>query len=222
MIHEFAWAPFDHVRVGQGTGVGHIMECGARCTGGYFSDPGFKEVPEPWNLAFPIAEVESDGSAVITKVAGSGGAVNLMTIKEQLLYEVHDPAGYITPDVVCDFMNVALDEVGPDRVRVSGISGKPRTATLKVSIGCTEGFIGEDMFFYAGPGAPRRAELAKRVLEERFKIVALEAEEVRIDFIGLKCHPRAHQPAEPARALRSCGARCSPHEDAPRSGESGA
>jgi hypothetical protein len=194
MIHEFEWPPLDHVRVGQGTGVGHIMECGAQCTGGYFSDPGFKEVPEPWNLAFPIAEVESDGSAVITKVAGSGGAVNLMTIKEQLLYEVHDPAGYITPDVVCNFMNVALDEVGPDRVRVSGISGKPRTPTLKVSIGCTEGFIGEDMFFYAGPGALRRAELAKRVLEERFKIVALEAEEIRIDFIGLNA---IHGPISP-------------------------
>jgi len=194
MIHEFAWAPLDHVRVGQGTGVGHIMECGAQCTGGYFSDPGFKEVPEPWNLAFPIAEVESDGTAVITKVSGSGGAVNLMTIKEQLLYEVHDPASYITPDVVCDFMNVDLDEVGPDRVRVSGISGKPRTPTLKVSMGCTEGFIGEDMFFYAGPGALRRAELAKRVLEERFKIVALEAEEVRIDFIGLNA---IHGPISP-------------------------
>jgi hypothetical protein len=194
MIHEFAWAPLDHVRLGQGTGVGHIMECGAQCTGGYFSDPGFKDVPDPWNLAFPIAEVESDGSAVITKVAGSGGAVNLMTIKEQLLYEVHDPAGYITPDVVCDFMNVDLDEVGPDRVRVCGISGKPRTPTLKVSIGCTEGFIGEDMFFYAGPGALRRAELAKRVLEERFKIVALEAEEIRIDFIGLNA---IHGPISP-------------------------
>jgi hypothetical protein len=194
MIHEFAWASLDHVRVGQGTGVGHIMECGAQCMGGYFSDPGFKEVPEPWNLAFPIAEVERDGSAVISKVSGSGGAVNLMTIKEQLLYEVHDPASYLTPDVVCDFMNVTLDEVGPDRVRVSGISGKPRTPTLKVSIGCTEGFIGEDMFFYAGPGALRRAELAKRVLEERFKIVALEAEEVRIDFIGINA---IHGPISP-------------------------
>jgi hypothetical protein len=184
MIAEFGWDPLDHRALGQGSGIGHLMECGAQVTGGYFADPGFKDVPLPWDLAFPIAEVAEDGSAVITKVAGTGGAVNLLTVKEQLLYEVHDPANYITPDVVVDFTTVRLDEVGRDRVRVAGIGGKPRTPTLKVSIGCTEGFIGEDMFFYAGPGALRRAELAKRVLEERFRIVGLEAEDVRIDFLG--------------------------------------
>jgi len=106
-------------------------------------------------------------------------------VKEQLLYEVHDPGYYITPDVVVDFTTARLEQVGPDRVRVTNISGKPRTPTLKVSIGCTEGFIGEDMFFYAGPGALRRAQLAKRILEERFKLVGLDAEELRIDFLGL-------------------------------------
>ncbi len=185
MMHEFGWDPLDHVRLGAGTGIGHLLECGAQVTGGYFSDPGFKDVPNPWDLAFPIAEVEADGSVVITKVAGTGGAVNLMTVKEQMFYEVHDPANYITPDVVCDFTTAKLAQVGPDRVRVTGISGKPRTPTLKVSIGCIEGFIGEDMFFYAGPGALRRAELAKKILEERFKIVGLQAEDVRIDFLGL-------------------------------------
>ena len=98
------------------------MECGAQVTGGYFPDPGFKDVPEPWNLAFPIAEVEPDGSAVITKVAGTGGAVNLMTVKEQLLYEVHDPGYYITPDVVVDFTTTRLEQVGQDRVRVTSLS----------------------------------------------------------------------------------------------------
>jgi hypothetical protein len=185
MIAEFGWDPLDHARVGQGSGIGHLMECGAQVTGGYFADPGFKDVPQPWDLAFPIAEVTADGSAVIGKVGGTGGAVTLQTVKEQLLYEVHDPANYITPDVVVDFTSVRLAEVGRDRVRVEGIGGKPRTPTLKVSIGCTEGFIGEDMFFYAGPGALRRAELAKRVLEERFRIVGLEAEDLRIDFLGL-------------------------------------
>jgi hypothetical protein len=170
------------------------MECGAQVTGGYFSDPGFKDVPEPWNFGFPIAEVMPDGSAVLTKVAGSGGAVNLMTVKEQLLYEVHDPANYITPDVVVDFTTTHLEQVGPDRVRVSNIGGKPRTPTLKVSIGCTEGFIGEDMFFYAGPGALRRAQLAKKILEERFKIVKLDAEEIRIDFLGLNAIHGAMSP----------------------------
>jgi hypothetical protein len=185
MMAEFGWDAADHVRLGQGNGIGHLMECGAQVAGGYFADPGFKDVPEPWNLAFPIAEVAEDGSAVVTKVAGTGGAVNLLTVKEQMLYEVHDPANYLTPDVVVDFTSARLEEVGRDRVRVASIGGKPRTPTLKVSIGCTEGFIGEDMFFYAGPGALRRAELAKRVLEERFKIVRLDAEDLRIDFLGL-------------------------------------
>jgi hypothetical protein len=185
MIHEFGWDPLDWARVGQGSGIGHLMECGAQVTGGYFSDPGFKDVPDPWNLAFPIAEVEPDGSATLTKVAGTGGAINLMTVKEQFLYEVHDPANYITPDVIVDFTSARIEQAGPDRVRIAGIGGKPRTPTLKVSLGCAEGFVGEDMFFYAGPGALRRARLARRILEERFKIVDLRAEDVRIDFIGM-------------------------------------
>ena len=196
MMYEFEWDALDHARLGPGNGIGHLMECGAQVTGGYFPDPGFKDVPAPWDLAFPIAEVESDGSAVITKVAGSGGAVNLMTVKEQLLYEVHDPANYLTPDVVVDFTTTRLDQMGPDRVRVTGISGKPRTPTLKVSIGCAEGFIGEDMFFYAGPGALRRAQLAKRILEERFKRVNLQAEELRIDFLGVNAIHGAMSPRD--------------------------
>jgi hypothetical protein len=196
MMYEFGWDALDHARVGMGSGIGHLMECGAQVTGGYFSDPGFKDVPEPWNFGFPIAEVEEDGSAVITKVTGTGGAVNLMTVKEQLLYEVHDPANYITPDVVVDFTTAKLEQVGPDRVRVSRISGKPRTPTYKVSISCAEGFIGEDMFFYAGPGALRRAQLAKRILEERFRIVGLQAEEVRIDFLGMNAIHGVASPAD--------------------------
>ncbi|KAA0911727.1 acyclic terpene utilization AtuA family protein [Pusillimonas sp. ANT_WB101] len=185
MMYEFDWDPLDHVRVGAGNGIGHLLECGAQVTGGYFSDPGFKDVPEPWNFGFPIAEVQEDGSAIFTKVAGTGGMVSVQTVKEQMLYEVHDPANYLTPDVVVDFTQARIEQVGPDRVRVSGLTGKPRPPTLKVSIGCTEGFIGEDMFFYAGPGALRRAELAKRILQERFKIVHLQAEDVRIDFLGV-------------------------------------
>ncbi len=196
MMVEFGWDALDHAKLGAGNGLGHLMECGAQVTGGYFSDPGFKDVPDPWNFGFPIAEVQPDGSAVLTKVSGTGGAVNLQTVKEQLLYEVHDPANYITPDVVVDFTTTRLEQVGPDRVHVSGIGGKPRTPTLKVSIGCTEGFIGEDMFFYAGPGALRRAQLAKRILEERFRIVKLDAEEVRIDFLGLNAIHGAMSPKD--------------------------
>ena len=197
MMYEFGWGPQDWAKLGQGIGIGHLMECGAQVTGGYFSDPGFKDVPEPWNFGFPIAEVESDGSTVLTKVAGTGGEINLRTVKEQMLYEVHDPANYLTPDVVVDFTTARLEQVGKDRVRVSHIGGKPRTPTLKVSIGCTEGFIGEDMFFYAGPGALRRAELAKKILTERFRIVGLEADEIRIDVLGLNA---IHGAATPSSA----------------------
>ncbi len=196
MMYEFGWDALDHVPLGRGNGLGHLMECGAQVTGGYFADPGFKDVPRPWDLAFPIIEVESDGSAVLTKVTGTGGAVNLMTVKEQMFYEVHDPANYITPDAIVDFTTTRLEQIGPDRVRISHLSGKPRTPTLKVSIGCAEGYIGEDMFFYAGPGAMRRAELAKQILEERFKIVELAAEELRIDFLGLNAIHGAMTPAD--------------------------
>ncbi len=198
MMHAFGWDALDHARIGAGSGIGHLLECGAQLTGGYFSDPGFKDVPEPWNLAFPIAEVDADGSAVFSKVAGTGGAITLQTVREQMLYEVHDPANYITPDAVVDFTTARLEQVGPDRVRVTGIGGKPRTSTLKVSMGCTEGFIGEDMFFYAGPGALRRAKLARRILEERFRIVGLQADEIRIDFVGLNAiHGDATPPDAP-------------------------
>ena len=197
MVHEFGWDLLDHERVGAGSAIGHLMECGAQVTGGYFADPGLKDVPEPWNLAFPIAEVDAEGGVTLSKVEGTGGMISLQTVKEQMLYEVHDPANYITPDVVVDFTQARIEQLAPDRVRVTGLTGKPRTPTLKVSMGCTEGFIGEDMFFYAGPGALRRAQLARRILEERLRIVKLDAEEVRIDFLGLNA---VHGAATPANA----------------------
>ncbi|CAN5461247.1 DUF1446 domain-containing protein [soil metagenome] len=221
MMYEFGWDPLDHMRLGAGNAIGHLLECGAQVTGGYFSDPGFKDVPEPWNFGFPIAEVSPDGSCVLSKVDGTGGAIDFRTVKEQMLYEVHDPANYLTPDVVVDFTTVKLEQVGPDRVRVSQISGKPRTPTLKVSIGCTEGFIGEDMFFYAGPGAVRRAKLAKRILEERFRIVGLKAEEIRIDFIGINAIHGGIAPAdwpEPYEVAVRVAARCKTREEANKVG----
>lgn len=221
MMYEFGWAPLDHTLLGAGNGVGHLLECGAQVTGGYFADPGFKDVPEPWNFAFPIAEVEPDGRAVITKVAGTGGLVNLQTVKEQMLYEVHDPANYITPDVVVDFTTCRLIEEGRDRVRVSGITGKPRTPTLKVSIGCREGFIGEDMFFYAGPGAVRRANLAKQILQKRFEVVDLKAEDIRIDFLGMNAIHGAMStapPSEPYEVAVRVAARTKTREEAVKVG----
>jgi hypothetical protein len=215
MMYEFGWDPLDHARLGAGSGIGHLLECGAQVTGGYFPDPGFKDVPEPWNLGFPIAECLPDGSATISKVEGTGGVIDLRTVKEQILYEVHDPANYLTPDVVVDFTTAKLVQEGPDRVRITGIGGKPRTPTLKVSIGCAEGYIGEDMFFYAGPGALRRAKLAKQILEERFKIVGLKAEDIRIDFLGMNAiHGAMSNGPEPYEIAVRVAARTKTKEEA--------
>ena len=221
MVHEFGWGLDDWGRLGQGSGIGHLMECGAQVTGGYFADPGYKDVPAPWHLALPIAEVEDDGSAVITKLAETGGLIDRRTVKEQLLYEVHDPARYITPDVVVDFTTVRLDEVGVDRVRVHGIGGTPRTESLKVSIGVQEGFVGEDMFFYAGPGALARAKLARTILEERFRYVQLAADDIRFDFLGVNAMHGLASPeptAEPYEVAIRVAARTKTREEAAKVG----
>ncbi|GAB3677111.1 acyclic terpene utilization AtuA family protein [Salinisphaera aquimarina] len=221
MIHEFGWSLDDADKLGQGSGIGHLMECGAQITGGYFVDPGYKDVPEPWNLGFPIAQIEPDGAAVISKVAGTGGVINRRTVLEQMFYEVHDPARYITPDVVVDFTGAQIESLGLNRMRVSGITGTPRTDTLKVSIGAQEGFIGEDMFFYAGPGAVNKARLAEKILRERFKIVDLQAEDVRFDIVGVNAVHGTMSPApavDPYEVAVRVAARCRSRAEAAKVG----
>ncbi|MDU6492226.1 acyclic terpene utilization AtuA family protein, partial [Bradyrhizobium sp.] len=143
LIHEFGWAMDDWDRLGQGTVVGHLLECAGQITGGYFADPGVKDVPDLARLGFPIGEVREDGELIVTKVAGSGGCVTAATVKEQLLYEIHDPAQYIQPDVVADFSEVTVEELGPDRVKVVGGRGKPKTGLLKTSVGYHDCYVGE-------------------------------------------------------------------------------
>jgi hypothetical protein len=185
LMHEFGWRPDDWDRLGKGTVVGHLLECAGQITGGYFVDPGYKDVPNLALLGFPLADVSEDGSAVIGKLDGTGGVVNLKTCKEQLLYEVHDPARYYQPDVVADFTGVRLDQVGPDRVAISGGAGRARTDTLKVSIGYFDSYVGEGQFSYAGPGALARAKLALRIVEERLKQTAVATTELRLEIIGV-------------------------------------
>jgi hypothetical protein len=185
LIHEFGWAMDDWHRLGRGTLIGHLLECAGQVTGGYFADPGYKDVPELARLGFPIGEVSEDGSVVITKVSGSGGRVTSATCKEQILYEIHDPARYLTPDVVADFSNVTVEEVGPNRVRIQGASGSPRPNTLKVSVGAVEGFVGEGQISYAGPGARARGELALDIVRERLRLTEVRATELRFDLIGV-------------------------------------
>jgi hypothetical protein len=185
LIHEFGWAEDDWERLGQGTLAGHLLECAGQVSGGYFADPGYKDVANLARLGFPIGIVSEDGSLEITKVAGSGGAVTTATCTEQLLYEIHDPASYLTPDVVADFSGVTMAQVGPDRVAIRGATGHPKSGLLKVSIGYIDSYVGEGQISYAGPGALARARLAQDIVAERFRITSVPLDEVRFDLIGL-------------------------------------
>jgi len=185
LIHAFGWPMDDWNLLGKGIVAGHLLECAGQVTGGYFADPRFKDVENLARLGFPIGEVGEDGSLVITKVEGSGGAVTAQTCKEQLLYEVHDPVRYLQPDVTADFSQVAIEEVGKDRVRISGGRGSERPATLKVSVGYVDSFIGEGQMSYAGPGALARGRLALEIVRERLKLTGVAANELRFDLIGV-------------------------------------
>jgi hypothetical protein len=185
MIHAFGWAMDDWNLLGQGTVAGHLLECAGQITGGYFADPGYKDVADLARLGFPIGEVGEEGALVITKVSGSGGAVTAQTCKEQLLYEVHDPRRYIQPDVVADFSHVTVEEIASDRVRVSGGRGTARTETLKVSVGYVDSYIGEGQISYAGPGALARGRLALEIVRERLKLTGVAASELRFELIGV-------------------------------------
>jgi Acyclic terpene utilisation family protein AtuA len=185
LMHHYGWDAADVERTGAGTLVGHLMECGMQITGGYFADPGVKEVPQLANCGFPIAEVTDDGSAVITKLPDSGGCVTEATVKEQLLYEVHDPAAYLTPDVTADFSRVAVEATGKDRVRVSGAAGRTRPDRLKVTVGFDAGFLAEAGVSYAGPAAGARGRLAADIVAERLKCAHGIVSNTRIDLVGV-------------------------------------
>jgi len=166
-IAHFGWGPEEWDKLAGATMAGHLLECGAQVTGGYFADPGRKDVPGMENIGFPIAEIAADGSCIVGKAAGTGGLVDCRTVKEQLLYEVHDPAAYITPDVVADITEATVAQAGPDRVRLSGVKGHPRTTTLKVLAYFDGGWLGEAEISYAGPNAEARARLAMAVMQKR-------------------------------------------------------
>ena len=201
LIREFGWAMDDWDRLGRGTLAGHLLECAGQITGGYFADPGYKDVADLGRLGFPIGEVSEEGNLLITKVPGSGGVVTEATCKEQLLYEVHDPACYVQPDVVADFSYVTIEEVGRDTVHVQGGRGAPRTGTLKVSVGYVDGYVGEGQISYAGPGALERGRLALNVVRERLSLTGVQTRETRFDVIGVdSLHgatlPRGREPYE--------------------------
>lgn len=184
LVAHFDWDWNDWDLIAAGTLVGHLLECGAQVTGGYFADPGFKAVPRPEAIGFPIAEVEANGRFVITKPTGTGGLVDRRTVTEQLLYEIHDPAAYLTPDVTLDITGVNVTELGDDRVAVSGARGWPRPQTLKATAGYAGDVLGEAEISYAGPNALARAHLAAEVIGRRVP-PAHDGFRRRIDIIGL-------------------------------------
>lgn len=184
-LFEFGWAADDWPLLGRGTVIGHLLECAGQITGGYFAEPGYKDVPDLARLGFPLAEVDASGSALISKVAGSGGRIDTATCTEQLIYEVHDPAAYLTPDVCADFSAVAFAVEGLNQVRVSGAAGRARPETLKVSVGFLDGWIGEGQISYGGPGALARARLARDVVLERLKLTGVVYDDIRAELMGV-------------------------------------
>ncbi|PSR34734.1 MAG: ABC transporter substrate-binding protein [Sulfobacillus benefaciens] len=190
----FGWSPSDWSRLGQGIVVGHLLECGVHVTGGNYADPPYRKVPGLDHLGMPWAEVFPDGEAVIGKLPDSGGMVTPNTVKAQLVYEIHDPARYLTPDVVADFCQVTVEATeNRDQVRVRGGAGTMRPDTLKVLIGVDQGFTAESEVSFAGPGAYDRALLCQEVLQSRYqRFYKTSCEEVRFDLIGVNAiHGRA-------------------------------
>jgi hypothetical protein len=185
LAYEFGWKKDDFHMLGKGTLAGHLLECGAQVSGGYFADPGYKEVPDLWNVGFPIAEIFENGDFIVSKLAGTGGCVTPATVKEQILYEIHDPATYLTPDVVADFSEVTVKKLDPDQVLVSGATGRPRTDFFKTSIGYKDSFIVEAEISYGGSGAYERAALAGEIIARRLDFLKIPLEELQITYIGV-------------------------------------
>jgi hypothetical protein len=200
MVHTYGWSLDDYERLARGTSIGHLLECAGQLCGGYYAEPGPKDVPDMAHLGFPYADVDSDGNATLGKVDGTGGAITLATAKEQLLYEVTDPFGYVTPDVIADFSTVTLRETGTNRVEVSGAAGTGRPLKLKVSVGYHAGYVGEGEISYGGANALARARLAGDVIRQR---LGEDYPDLRIDLIGsTSLHGRSFDSGEQPYEIR--------------------
>ena len=208
MLQRFGWGPEDWNRLAAGTIAGHIVECGAQCTGGN-CQVDWQSIPDMANIGYPIVEAEPDGSFTITKHAGTGGRVSVDTVKEQLLYELGDPKMYITPDCIADFTSICLKDDGPNRVRVSGIQGGPRTPTLKVSISYAYGWKAIGTLVYSAPQAYDKARAADLIVRQRLRALGLNFEEIYTEYFGVNaCHgPVAVRAANPPEVQLRIGVR---------------
>lgn len=185
LMYEFGWTLENNPKeLGQATLAGHLLECGGQATGGYYADPGYKDVKDLARLGFPIVEIDESGEFFVTKVEEAGGLVTPDTLKEQMIYEIHDPSKYMTPDVNADFSKVEFEEIGKDKVKVSHANSHGKPETYKVSVGYKDCFIGEGEISYGGRNAIERAKLAADVVLERLKIVGCQYDEIKVEYIG--------------------------------------
>lgn len=192
-IFELGWSFDDWDKLAQGLVLGHLMECSGQVTGGNFSGDWWN-IEDLDRIGYPLAEVNEDGTFVITKAPGSGGRVSIDTVREQLLYEIHDPREYITPDAIADLTGIRLTEDGPDRVLVSGAKGRPAPPTLKAIMGYSDGFMGSGMIGFSWPMALRKAQRAAQIIYKQLDHMGIEYEEFGTDYLGVNA---LHGPAAP-------------------------
>jgi len=183
LIHEYGWSEDAFDKLASGTICGHLLECGGQVTGAYFADPGFKDVPDLAHVGFPYACVHPDGSFYISKADGTGGLVSKATVTEQLLYEMHDPSAYYVPDVIADITEICLEEIGPNKIKISNVKGHQPTQTLKVTVCMQAGWLAEAEMSYAGANGLARAELAAEIVKTRLSKSGLD-KDLRCDVLG--------------------------------------
>ncbi len=183
MIHELDWRWDDWDKLAQGIVVGHLLECSGQATGGNFGGD-WRSIPDLAHIGYPIAEVWENGDAVIGKAPGTGGRVNFDTLREQLLYEVHDPYHFLTPDVDVDMTTVRMDEIALDEVRVIGATGRPAPEMLKIVAGYEDGVMGQAMHGYAWPDALAKAQVAAEIIQQQMVEVGLKTEEIVVEYMG--------------------------------------
>lgn len=183
LIHEFGWGADDYDKLAQGLVVGHLLECSGQGSGGNFGGD-WATVPDLAHIGYPIAEVSEDGAAIITKAPGTGGKISFDTVRQQLLYEVHDPRSYFSPDVVLDMSTLKLTDLGKNRVRVTGATGKPRPATLKIVAGYEDGYMGHAMLGYSWPDALKKARAAAEIIKVQLQETAVNYDDIHVEYLG--------------------------------------
>jgi Acyclic terpene utilisation family protein AtuA len=210
LMHEFGWTygPQHTRQVAAAVTIGHLLECAALANGAVSNF--WREAREAWRIGYPIAEVGEDATAEVTKLPGSGGVLSSWTVKEQLVYEVHDPRRYLTPDGVADFTLPRISDAGPERVRVEGMGGAPRPDTLKVCIGYADGWIGEGQALFSWPDAYAKARRGEEIVRERLKMTDVHPSELLFEYVGVNT---LHGPTAPPPAddLNEVGLRVAAH-----------